>query len=213
MNANNVLVRGRTLCFKREMCGKGLTTINCPQLPWVLTQHSCFVWSFVWICKHSLQNFMLILLWKIWRSSERSSKYWSNLITRRNSENNSNNNHDWIYYHRVDNHKAIVEDGITIKPPHVYYSQQLTVAEREVKKAKRIANKCIARKCMNLSNIKGNMIAKSTMNIHKKEHELFILFLYKYENQLPEDDWLDFKFALLINYTKSLFLFSCQSVD
>ena len=41
---------------------------------------------------------------------------------------------------------------------------------------------------MNLSNIKGNMIAKSTMNIHKKEHELFILFLYKYENQLPEDD-------------------------
>ena len=89
-----------------------------------------------------------------------------------------------------ENQVAMLEDGITIKPPHVQYRQQLTVAEREVKEAKRIANKTKANECMNLSNIKGNMRAKSTMNHHQKEHELFILYLYKHEDQLLEEELL-----------------------
>ena len=86
--------------------------------------------------------------------------------------------------------EAILEDGITIKPCHVQYSQQLAVVEREVKEAKRIANKTKANECMNLSNIKGNMRAKSTVNRHQKEHELFILYLYKHEDQLLEEELL-----------------------
>ena len=89
-----------------------------------------------------------------------------------------------------ENQVAMLEDGITIKPPHVQYHQQLTVAEREIKEATRIANKTKASKLMNLSYIKGNMRAKSTMNHHQKEHELFILYLYKHEGQLLEEDLL-----------------------
>ena len=43
---------------------------------------------------------------------------------------------------------------------------------------------------MNLFNIKGNMRAKSTMNHHQEEHELFILYLYKHEDQLLEEELL-----------------------
>ena len=43
---------------------------------------------------------------------------------------------------------------------------------------------------MNLANIKGNTRAKSTMNCHQKEHELFILYLYKHEDQLLEEELL-----------------------
>ena len=54
-----------------------------------------------------------------------------------------------------------------------------------------MANKTKANDLMKLVNIKGNTQAKSTINRHQKEHELFLLYLYKDDNSLLEEQLLD----------------------
>ena len=51
----------------------------------------------------------------------------------------------------------------------------------------KMAKKIKANEFMKLVNIKGNAQAKSTINRHQKEHDLFILYLYKHENSLLEE--------------------------
>ena len=85
-----------------------------------------------------------------------------------------------------DNQEAMLEDGITIKLPHVQYCQQLTVVEREVKEAKTWVNKTLANKWMNLASMKGNMGAKSTMNHHQMGCELFVLYPTKREKRVSK---------------------------
>ena len=53
-----------------------------------------------------------------------------------------------------------------------------------------MANKTKANQMMKLCNIKGNTQAKSTINHHQNEHELFILYLYKNDNSSLEEHLL-----------------------
>ena len=76
-------------------------------------------------------------------------------------------------------------------PPSVQYSKHQRLIDREAKEVIKMTNKAKANELMKLVNIKGNTRAKSTINRHQKEHELFILYLYKHDNNLLEEQLLD----------------------
>ena len=76
-------------------------------------------------------------------------------------------------------------------PLSVLYSKHQRLIDREAKEVIKMTNKVKANELMKLVNIKGNTRAKSTINRHQKEHELFILYLYKHDNNLLEEQLLD----------------------
>ena len=61
------------------------------------------------------------------------------------------------------------------------YSKHQRVVEREAKEVLKRAKKTKVNEFMKLFNIKGNTQAKLTINFHQKEHEPFILYLYKHD--------------------------------
>ena len=71
----------------------------------------------------------------------------------------------------------------SILPPEID-KQGSTIREHDTKQAKKEANKMKSLQLMNLVNIRGNTRAKSTMSQHQSEHEVFLLYLYKHEDQL-----------------------------
>ena len=71
----------------------------------------------------------------------------------------------------------------SILPPEID-KQGSTIRERDTRKAKKEANKMKSLQLMNLANIRGNTRAKSTISRHQSEHEVFLLYLYKHEDQL-----------------------------
>ena len=71
----------------------------------------------------------------------------------------------------------------SILPPEID-KQSSTIRECDIRKAKKEANKMKSLQLMNLANIRGNTRAKSTMSRHQSEHEVFLLYLYKHEDQL-----------------------------
>jgi hypothetical protein len=83
------------------------------------------------------------------------------------------------------------EGCIVAVPPSFPYSKHQRVVERAAKEVLKMANKTKAHELMKLVNIKGNTRAKSTINRHQKEHELFILYLYEHDNSLLEEHLLN----------------------
>ena len=71
-----------------------------------------------------------------------------------------------------------------ILPPEIDKQGSTSIRERDTRKAKKEANKMKSLQLMNLANIRGNTRAKSTMSRHQSEHEVFLLYLYKHEDQL-----------------------------
>jgi hypothetical protein len=61
----------------------------------------------------------------------------------------------------------------------------LAIREHDTRKAKKEANEMKSLQLMNLTNIRGNTRAKSTMSQHQSEYEVFLLlYLYKHADQL-----------------------------
>ena len=69
------------------------------------------------------------------------------------------------------------EGGVLDEPSSVQYSKHQRLIDREAKEVIKMTNKAKANELMKLVNIKGSTRAKSTINHHQKEHELFLLYL------------------------------------